>query len=416
MEWSEDLHVRWKLPLPGVGHSTPAIWGDRVFLTTAIPFGDPIGVSQPEDHGAHDNVAPSRRLHFAVLAVSRKSGKILWQRTVRSGPPHEATHVTGSWASASPVTDGKLVFASFGSQGIYALTVEGEEVWNRDLGDMRIRHSHGEGSSPALHGNTLVVNWDHQGDSFVVALDKATGKERWRKSREEITSWSSPVIVDHRGQAQVVIAATGRVRGYDLESGKVIWQCGGLSRNVVASPVAAAGFVYVANSYDDRALLAIRLDKAKGDITGTDAVAWTLKRHTPYVPTPLLYGGRLYFVKHLQGFLSAVDAETGAPLFGPSRLPVSGMIFASPVGAAGRVYVVDRNGITTVLEASNRFKVLAVNRLNDSFSASPAMAEDELYLRGEGHLYCLSALEAAPEAAPKAVRDGAEAEPQGLEP
>ena len=390
VEWAEDRNVRWKLPLPGSGHGTPVIWGDRIFLTTAIPYGDVVDGTYPEDHGAHDNVAPNRRLHFVVLAVDREAGKILWQRTVHSGSPHEGTHTTGSWASASPVTDGEHLFASFGSQGLYALTPDGEPVWHKDLGDMRIRHSHGEGSSPALHGNTLVINWDHQGDSFVVALDKATGRERWRSDRDEITSWSSPLIVQHRGKAQVVIAATGRVRGYDLKTGRLLWQCGGLSRNVVASPVAAGGYVYVANSYDAQVMMAIRLEVAKGDITGTDAVAWTLHRHTPYVPSPLLYEGQLFFVKHLQSFLSAVDAKTGKVLFGPARLPVPQMIFASPVGAADRIYVAGRGGVTTVLKRSNRFEVLAVNRLEDSFSASPAVAGDALYLRGERYLYRLS--------------------------
>jgi len=404
VEWAEDRNVRWKLPLPGVGHSTPVIWGERIFLTTAIPYGDPIAVTRPEDHGAHDNAPPSRNLRFVVLAVHRKSGEILWQRTVHDGPPHEATHVTGSWASASPVTDGEHLFASFGSQGLYALTLDGELVWSKDLGDMHIRHSHGEGSSPVLHGDTLVVNWDHQGDSFVVALDKATGRELWKSGRDEITSWSTPLIVEHRGKAQVVIAATERTRSYDLKTGKVLWQSGGLSRNVVASPVAGGGYVYVANSYDGQAMLAIRLEAAKGEITGTDAVAWTLGRHTPYVPSPLLYEGQLFFVKHLQGFLSAVAAKTGKVQFGPARLPVPQMIFASPVGAADRVYVVGRNGVTTVVKRSNRFEVLAVNRLNDSFSASPAIAGDALYLRGEDHLYCLAQ---DPDPGPKVATPGA---------
>jgi outer membrane protein assembly factor BamB len=235
-----------------------------------------------------------------------------------------------------------------------------------------------------------VVNWDHQGESFVAALDKRTGKERWRAARDEITSWSSPLVVEHEGSPQVVIAATKRVRSYDLATGKVLWEAGGLSRNVVASPVAGDGLVFVANSYDWRAMLAIRLAAARGDITGTDAVAWSRDRDTPYVPSPLLYGDMLFFLKHLSAILTNVDAATGAKHFGPRRLEGVQQVFASPVGAADRLYIPGRNGATAVVERGAEFRLLAVNRLDDSFSASPAIVGGDLYLRGERSLYCIA--------------------------
>ncbi len=388
--WGEGQNVRFKLEIPGRGHSTPVIWGDRIFLTTAVPRGEAAAAAAPDADGAHDNQAPLFSLDFVVLAVDRSKGTVLWRRTVRSERPHEGTHVTGSWASASPVTDGERVFAHFGSRGLYALDVQGELLWQKDLGDMQIFHGHGEGSSPALHGDTLVVNWDHQGGSFVVALDKRTGKERWRTARDEITSWSTPLIVEHGGKPQVVISATQHTRSYDLATGALIWECAGLSRNVVASPVAEDGLVYVANSYDWQALQAIRLAAAKGDITGTDAVAWTRDRDTPYVPSPLLYDGTLCFLKHNQGFLTCVDAKSGAVQFGPQRLEGLDSVFASPVGAAGRIYVASRNGATAVIRRAAKFELLALNRLDDSFSASPAIAGRELYLRGERNLYCIA--------------------------
>jgi outer membrane protein assembly factor BamB len=388
--WSEDSNVRWKIALPGKGHSTPIVWGDRLFVTAAVAYGDALAPGDRTAPGAHHNLRPSHRQEFIVLAIDRHDGALLWQRKVRSEQPHEGTHETGSWASNSPVTDGERLCASFGSRGLYCLDMDGELLWQADLGDMQTLHGHGEGSSPALHGDTLVVNWDHEGDSFVVALDKRSGKQRWKVARDEITSWSTPLVVEHDGKPQVIVSATKRVRAYDLVSGEVIWECGGLSRNVVASPVAADGFVYVANSYDRQAMLAIRLAGAKGDITDTDAVAWTLHRHTPYVPSPLLYGDMLFFLKHNQGFLTCLNAKTGKPLFGPRRLDGIQNVFASPVGAADRVYVVDRNGTAVVIKRGPAFELLARNRLDASFSASPAIVGGELYLRGERNLYCIA--------------------------
>jgi outer membrane protein assembly factor BamB len=336
--------------------------------------------------GAHDNLAPERRQRFLVLALDARTGRTLWERAVSDEVPHEATHTTGSWASASPVTDGEVLIASFGSRGIFALDLDGSPLWQVDLGDMQIRHAHGEGSSPALHGDTVVVSWDHQGDSFVVALNRRTGEQRWRRSRDEITSWSSPRIVEHEGKAQVILAATKRVRSYDLETGETLWEVGGLSRNVVATPVATEGLAFVANSYDWRAMLAIRLS-ARGDLTGTPAVVWTRDRDTPYVPSPALADGMLCFIKHLQNVLTCVEAATGKVRFGPRRLPGVQGVFASPVIADGRIYVPGRNGVTSVVDLSEPYGTLATNRLDDSFSASPAVVDRAIFLRGEASLY-----------------------------
>ena len=390
VEWSEGRNVRWKTEIPGLGHSTPVVRGNRIFVTTAIPYGEPVDVEHEHADGAHHNMAPQRKQKLVVLAVDRKDGRILWERTVREVLPHDSTHQSGSWASSSAITDGERVYAFFGSGGLFALDVEGKPLWQADLGEMQIKHGHGEGSSPALHGETLIVNWDHEAGSFVVALDSRSGKERWKVARDERTSWSSPLVVEHGGRAQAIIAATNRVRAYDVASGEVIWECGGLSGNVVASPVAANGLVYVASSYETRAMLAIRLDAAKGDITGTDAVAWTRDRDTPYVPSPILYEDTLCFLKHYQGILTCMDAGTGKTLFGPERLPSIRNVYASPVGAAGRIYVTDLAGTTVVLKRGNALEVLAINRLDDSFAASPAIVDDEIILRGERYLYAIA--------------------------
>jgi outer membrane protein assembly factor BamB len=356
----------------------------------AVPYGESVAPVYDNAPGSHDNLPVTQQHRFEVLALSRRDGSILWQRTVKETFPHEGGHETGSLASNSPVTDGELVFAFFGSRGLHCLEFDGKARWSKELGLMNTLHAHGEGSSPALDGNTLVVNWDQEGNSKLYAFDKRTGNELWGVARDDNTSWSTPLIVEHAGGKQVVVSATKRIRSYDLATGTLLWECGGLARNVVATPVAGEGYVVAANSYDWQAMVAIRLDGAKGDITGTDQVAWKLNRLTPYVPSPLLYDGTLYFLRHNQNILSALRMTTGQPLAEPMRLPGLRDIFASPVGAAGRVYVVDRGGVTVVVRHGPEPSVLATNRLDDSFSASPALVEGELYLRGEKFLYCLA--------------------------
>ncbi len=393
IEWSETKHIRWKTALPGKGHSTPIIWGDRIFLTTAIPQGDPVKPRFVRP-GAHDNLALTQKHEFAVLAVSRKSGEILWQQTVHQAIPHEAGHVTSSYASASPVTDGEHVFAFFGSYGLYCLDINGKVVWKKEFGEMHTKHGHGEGSSPALHGDTLVMNWDHEEQSFVIAVDKRSGKQLWRVGRAEDTSWATPIIVEHGNLPQVIVPGTNRIRSYALADGALIWECGGLSSNIVASPVTANGIVYAGSSYDSKAMLAIRLDGAKGDITGSNQVVWKRHRGTPYVPSPLLYGDFLYNLQHYQGTIVRLDVKTGKDEGGPFRLRDIGDVYASPVGAAGRIYVTSRDGVTQVMSHGEPTpKVLALNRLSDTFNASAALVGSELFLRGERHLYCIAGAE-----------------------
>ena len=396
VHWGESRNRLWKKALPGLGHSTPIVWGNRIYVTAAVPVGDALGPIYDDAPGSHGNLAVTHRQNFVVLALDRGSGGVVWERSVRTGLPHEGGHYTSSLASASPLTDGQHVLAYFGSQGIFCLNLDGEVRWEKQLGVMRTKHGHGEGSSPVLHGETLVVNWDHEGKSFIVALDKRTGKERWKIPRNEVTSWATPVAVEQDGLVQVIVAGTSRVRGYDLETGEVIWECGGLANNIVASPVADDGMAFVGSSYEKRVLLAIRLDGARGDITGTDRVPWTRRRTTPYVPSPLLYDGVLYFLAHYQSVLTRVDARTGRERPGPMRLRGIGNVYASPVAAERRVYVTDLNGATLVLSHEETPRVLAINQLEDRFNASAALAGRQIYLRGEKHLYAIGPANAAP--------------------
>ncbi len=384
LTWSETENVRWKATIPGRGHGSPVVWGDRVYVLTAVPSGSLSAASGSEASG-RAGVAPDGPLEWTVLAYDRATGEVAWRRVAREAEPHEGTHPDGSWASASPATDGEVLVAYFGSQGLYVYDPAGELLWSNDLGDMTTRRGFGEGSTPLLAGETLVVNWDHEGDSFIVAFDKRTGRELWRRERDEVTSWATPIAIEVDGQAQVVVNATGRVRSYELETGEVLWEVGGQTVNVIPTPIFGHGLVYATSGFRGSALKAIRPGAA-----GPTTVAWSYDRDTPYVPSPLLHGDQLYFLKVNSGILTSLDAESGEPHYGPVRLPGIDGVYASPVAAGERIYVVGRNGHSVVLRHGKEFEVLAENVLDEEFSASPAIAGDEIFLRGSSSLYCVA--------------------------
>jgi outer membrane protein assembly factor BamB len=390
VEWSETKNVRWKVEVP-TGSSTPVVWGDLLFVTAAVPSDKKIPPpASPGAASSHPAVSgPKTAYTFEVLAYDRKDGKQRWKTVVREEFPHEGTHQDGSYAGGSAITDGERVYAFFGSRGLYALDMNGRKLWEKDLGDMAIKLGFGEGSSPALYGERLVVNWDHEGESFIVALDRKTGNELWRTARDEKTTWSSPLVVSQAGGAHVVTAASNRVRGYDLATGKLLWDGPGLTPNAIPTPVSDGNVVYLTSGFRGNALLAVKLSAARGDVTGTPALLWRYDQDTPYVPSPLLYSGGLYFMKSNSAILTRLDAASGAKQFS-GRLEGLENVYASPVGAADRVYVTDRKGVTAVLGAGPELKVLAVNRLDDGFDASVALAGEDLYLRGRKYLYRIS--------------------------
>jgi outer membrane protein assembly factor BamB len=396
VEWSESKNVAWKVDVPGLGASTPIIWKDLILIQTAEPAGGKLTSSQSlkewqvEGRALFEGqqyVISTRRQQFVLLALDRETGKERWRRTLHEEHPHEGIHPTNTWASASPATDGEHILAFFGSWGLFVLDMEGKLIWKKDLGSMDTRNGWGEGSSPALFKDRVVVNWDHEGQSFIAAFDKRTGKELWRRERDEVTSWFTPLVVSHDGRDQIVTTGAGHVRGYDLENGDMIWQGPGLTVNSIPTPVASDGKVYVTSGYRGNALLAIALDRAKGDLETWGAITWRYDRDTPYVASPLLYRDTLYFFKHFKGILTTLDVRTGSPIYGPVRLNELRMVYASPVAAAGRVYLASREGTAVVLEHGSQLKILAVNQLDDGFDASPAVVDNELYLRGKEHLY-----------------------------
>ncbi len=389
IRWSETENVKWKTPIRGLGHSTPVVWDDHVFLTSAEPFGKkfaPVADGRP---GSHNNLKVSQKHRYLVTAIDRSSGEVLWEKSVNENVPHEGGHESSSLAAASLVTDGQHVYAYFGSHGLFCINFDGEIVWKHDFEPMFSKHGHGEGSSPALGNGLIAINRDQESQSYLLVLDAKTGKEKWRVDREEVTSWSSPAFITHNGKTQLIVAGTNRIRSYEPETGKVIWECGGLSNNVVATPLYADGMLYCASSYEIRALLAIKLEGAKGDITDSENVVWQTSERTPYVPSPLIYEGNLYFLRHYQGILSVLDAKTGEEKAGPFRMPGFNEIYASPMAAAKRIYIVCRSGATLILDSENLPKVVGGNVLDDSFSASPIAIGKQLILRGEKFLYCI---------------------------
>jgi outer membrane protein assembly factor BamB len=385
IEWSETKNVRWKVEIPGRGSSTPIVWGNRVYVLTAAP----VGVELAASHDARGTTRGKHRM--MVLALDRKTGKTIWERTAREEEPHEGSHQQfGTWASSSAVTDGEVLIASFESRGIYAYDMNGKQLWTVDLGDKQMRNQFGEGSTPALYKDRLIVVWDHQGESFIAALDRKTGKELWRSKRQEIDSWATPLVVEHGGKAQVVTGAMNRIRSYDIETGQIFWETAGLTANPIPSPVAADGVVYLMSGYRGNSLKAVRLADAKGDITGTSAIVWTYDRDTPYVPSPLLYDDILYFLKGNTGVLSAFDAKTGKPHYQVQRIERVPNVFASPVGADGKVFVLGQDGTTAVIKHGPTYELIGVNKLDDRFDASPALVDGELYVRGYKYLYCVA--------------------------
>lgn len=399
VKWSETENVQWKVPIEGKGVSSPIVWGEQIFLLTTVNTGQ-VDPSLPKPEDQPERVFgikfPNTSYRFDVLCLNRRTGKEIWRRTATELVPHEGHHRDASFASASPFTDGERLYCWFGSAGLYCYDLDGKKLWERDLGKVKVGASLGEGCSPVVHDGKLVILRDHRGQSTIEALDAITGKPLWKRDRDEPNGWSTPLIVEFAGKTQVVTCGDNLVRSYDLETGAIIWQCGGLSQNTIPCPVTDGERVYCMSGYQGYSLLALPLS-AEGDITGSDQIVWSKSKDTPYIPSPLLYDGMLCFLKSNQSFYSCLDAATGKEIIRLTRLPSVANVYASPVGAAGRIYVTGRNGVTLVLERGEQFKVLATNRLDDEFRASAALAGGQIILRGSRFLYCIAESKGAKE-------------------
>ncbi len=422
-EFGEQKNLKWKVTIPGSGTATPIVWGDKIFVQTAIPTGkrangtpvaaltsgpsvmaqatppppgDPgQGTRRPGGPGGPGGgmrgEQPVEVFQFAVLCLDRNTGKTLWTKVVREQVPHEGHHQTHGYASGSPVTDGKMLYAFFGSRGLYAMDFSGNIKWEKDFGDQQTRNGFGEGTSPALAGDRIIINWDHEGaDDFIVALDKTSGKELWRKPRNEATTWSTPFIVEHAGITQAIVNATGKTRSYDVKNGDLLWECGGQSANAIPSVVATDGLAIAMSGFRGYAVNAIKLG-SKGDVTGSDSLVWTYNKGTPYVPSPLLYGGKLYFFSGTEAMLSIFDAKTGERHVETERIAGLTGVYASPLGAGGNVYLAGRDGGMVVIKQGSKVETVFKTRLDEPVDAQPVAVGKDLIIRGSKSLYCFAA-------------------------
>ncbi|QDT59341.1 outer membrane biogenesis protein BamB [Stieleria bergensis] len=391
--WSETKNIKWKVAIDGNGTSTPIIWEDKVFLLTAIKTNEKdTSIPDPEDQpktNFFDVKRPNAVHEFVVLCLDRNTGQEIWRDIATKKIPHAGAHHDNDLASASPTTDGERLFCWFGSAGLFCYDLDGKKLWERDLGEAKVGSSLGEGSSPVLYGDKLVIVRDYSQQGSVEVLETTTGKSLWRKDRDEDNAWATPLVIEHSGRTQVITSASQFVRSYDLNTGDMIWQCSGLTGNCTPCPQVEGDYVICMSGYQGYAAMAIPLTET-GDISKSEKIRWSMNKGTPYVPSAVLYDGLLYFNQSNQAILRCVDSKSGELQFGPQRVDGISNLYASPVAANGRVYFVGRAGTTVVLNRSRSYQPIATNELDERFDASPAIAGKELFLRGSKHLYCIA--------------------------
>ena len=384
--------VLWKTPIPGVAVSSPVVWGDRVFVSTAVSS-DPHATIRT---GLYGDVEPSSDLSrhsWRLVALDKRTGKVLWERVAHEGVPRTKRHPKSSQASPTPVTDGRHVVVSFGSEGLYTYDVDGKLLWKRDLGVLNAGwfydpdYEWGVGSSPIIWKSSVIVQCDIQKNSFIAAFDVATGQPLWRTPREEIPSWSTPAIYEGNGRAELVTQATNFTRGYDPSTGQELWRLAGNSEITIPTPIIGANLIIVTNGYRGvQPIYAIK-PGAKGDITlkgeqtQSEFIAWSTKRGGPYIPTPLIYRDQLYVCSN-NGVLSAYDARTGQRLYQERLGGTGGSFSASPVAADGKIYLASEDGDVFVVKAGPTYELLATNSMGEALMATPAISEGLIIIRG----------------------------------
>jgi outer membrane protein assembly factor BamB len=389
VKWDAQTNIRWVADLPGQGSATPIVWGDKLFVLSAEETKRK-AEKPPVANQTSKTEPPGVYFKFWVTCIDPATGKNKWQKLATEQVPHEGRHNTHTYAAGSPTTDGQHLYASFASRGIYCYTLDGELKWQVDLGDMHTRFGWGEAVTPVLAGELLIVNWDQEEGSFITALNKNTGKAVWKVDRPgEATSWNTPLIVSHAGRQMAVVNGTHRAQAYDVQTGEVIWSCGGQTINAIPSPIKFGDTVICMSGYRGAACMSIPLDSI-GDITDKAQTRWKWDQGTPYVPSPALSDSRLYFTGANADILQCLDAATGKPLAERKRLSGVVGLYSSPLIAGGHVYFAGREGGTVVIKDDPSLEIVAVNKLEGTFDASPVAIGNQLFLRSWNKLYCIA--------------------------
>jgi outer membrane protein assembly factor BamB len=401
-QWDAEkgVNIKWKVQIPGLSHSSPVVWGDRLFVTTAISsrgnatfkrglYGDG---DASDDRSSHQ---------WKVYCIDKKTGKVQWEQIAFEGPPREKRHIKSTYANATPATDGRYVVAFFGSQGLYAYDLKGQLIWKKDLGRINAgaydlkEYEWGTASSPIIYKDLVIVQCDQQEGAFLLGVDLKTGRTVWKTPREELPSWGTPTIYPGKKRVELITNASNFIRGYDPETGTELWRLGGSSKITAPTPVFSEDLIVVASGRRPEAPIFVIRAGATGDITlageqtSSAHVAWTKQRSGSYMPTPLIYQGYLYVLQN-QGILACYDLPTGAQKYN-ERIPHQGSGFsASPVASDGKIYLSSEDGDIFVVKAGPKFELASTNRIGQPLMATPAISEGVMFIRAQNDLFAVS--------------------------
>lgn len=400
VEWSSAKNIQWKTAIAGRGHSSPIVWEDRVFLTSSIEGPVVPGRKAPkhmmgnEEFFHPDWTGSDRSYTFKVVCVNAQNGKITWERIAYDGPVYDHRHRKNTYASPTPSTDGKHVYAFFGSEGMYCYDFAGKLIWKVSLGGIP-QLGMGPGTSPVIFEDLviLVCDKDMGEGSYVTALDRRTGREVWRVARKTRSSWATPVLVSSNKRTELIVSGAETVVSYDPKNGKEIWRCKGVESHAIPSPVAGHDMVFLSAGSQAKRAMAVRLGET-GDLTNTASIVWKYDKGTAYVPSPILFGDYLYLMTD-RGLLTCLDARTGEVKYEGGRPPVPATFTASPVAFDGKILLTSEDGDTFVVKAGPTHEVIRTNSLEEPVYASPAIAGGKIFIRGDKHLYCIASASSA---------------------
>jgi outer membrane protein assembly factor BamB len=393
-QWSPTMNIKWKTPIEGRGHSSPIVWENKIFVTSAIEGAEVPGAKAAKhlldnkEFVHPDSIGANRKHTFKVIALNRDNGKVLWEAVAFEGTPYDDRHRKSSYAASTPATDGNLVYAYFGSEGLYAYDFDGKLAWKADVGKLA-NLGMGTATSPILFENLVIIQADEDNGeaSSIVAFDKKTGKEVWKTPRKVQISWSTPLLARSAKRTELIASGTESIIAYDPATGKELWTHKGVESNAIPSPVANNEMVYLVAGFPAKIAMAIRLG-GSGDLTGTPNVPWQYAKGTAYVPSPILYGDYLYLTTD-RGILTCIDAKTGKVVYEGGRIPIPATFTASPVAFDGKILLTSEDGDTFLIKAGPKHEIIGTNSIGEPVYASPAIANGRIYIRGEKNIYCI---------------------------